>query len=57
MKIKKLIEELKKLKPDGTIFLFEYKNDQSYRISELPTELGGGIYQIGIEKTEKPKEA
>lgn len=53
MKIKKLIEELNKLNPEGTILFFEYKNDQFYRIPELPTELGGGIYQMGIEKTEK----
>ena len=57
MKIKKLIEELKKLKPEGTIIFFKYENKQVYRLSELPTELGGGIYQIGIEKIENPEEA
>ena len=53
MKVKQLIEELKKLNPEGFITFFEYESDQFYRISELPVEAGGGIYIIAIQKTKK----
>ena len=44
------MEELDKLDPEGIIDLFEYENDQLYRISEAPLEGGGGKYLMGIEK-------
>ena len=53
MKVKRLIEELKKLNPEGSIIFFEYESDQYYRISESPVEGGGGIYITAIQKTEK----
>lgn len=48
-----MIEEIDS---EGSVVLFDYDNDQYYRISEKPTELGGKIYLIGIKKTVRPRE-
>jgi len=42
---------------ESNFVLFDSENDQFYRISEKPTELGGKVYLIGIKKSEKPKES
>ena len=48
---------LQEIDSEANFVLFDYDNDQYYRISEKPTELGGNIYLIGIKKTENPEES
>jgi len=53
IKIKKLIEALEKLDPEGFIYYFDYDNDQYYAISGLPIHDGAEIFCIPIKKTKK----
>ena len=53
IKVKILIGALEKFDPEGIIALFEYENDQLYRISESPIEGGGGKYIMGIKKIDE----
>ncbi|MFX1325038.1 MAG: hypothetical protein ACFE8N_08775 [Promethearchaeota archaeon] len=53
IKIKKLIEELEKLDPEGSIYCFDYDNKQYYAISGLPIHNGAEIFHIPIKKTKK----
>lgn len=53
MKVKELIEKLNKLNPEMTIVLFDFDNDQFYRISEKH-ELQANYYLYGIKAVEKP---
>lgn len=51
MKVKKLIEFLNGVDPESQFLLFDYKEDQFYKITEVLQELGPNKYLIGIEKT------
>ena len=57
MEVKKLIEKLETLDPNDHLILFDYDFDQFYRISELLDRSEGGLYIVGIKKTEKPKDS
>jgi len=53
IKIQKLMEELEKLDPKGSIYCFDYDNNQYYAISGLPIHDGAEIFCIPIKKTKK----
>ena len=51
IKVKRLIDELKKLDPEGFLYCLDPENNQTYGISGLPFEMGPRIYQISIKKS------
>ena len=53
IKIKKLIEALKKLDQEGSIYCFDNENKQYFAISGLPIHDGAEIFCIPVKKTKK----